>query len=136
MSGVETDRDDSSGGGGEKSKTAKKGKKDTASSAGVGSGGGGASSGDRCDIREPAPLNSPKSAVVDRLKVGQVLRLEVDRSGASPVLKVVDAAGNEAGSLTHRNHARIIECIDELNTYTATVIEKAGGAVTVLIERA
>jgi hypothetical protein len=132
MSGVEPGRDDTASTSGGKSK---KGKSDIGS-AGSGSGGGGASGTDRCDIREPAPLNSPKAVVVDRLKVGDVLRVVVDRSGGKAILKVVDDNGNEAGSLTHRHHARIIECIDELNTYTATVIEKAGGAVTVLIERA
>lgn len=130
MSGTDTDRDDS---GSSKSTT-----RSTSSSAGAGtgSGAGGGQGADPCDIREPAPLNSPKPAVVEKLKVGDVLDIIVDPAGGRAILKVLDRSGNEAGSLTHRHHAKIIVCIDQGNSYTATVIEKAGGAVTVLIERA
>lgn len=65
-----------------------------------------------------------------------MLDIVVDSSDGRAILKVLDRGGNVAGSLTHRHHAKIIECIDQDNSYTATVIEKAGGAVTVLIERA
>ena len=75
MSGVEEDRDDTASTSGGK---AKKDKKGSGSAAGSGSGGGGGSSQDRCNIREPAPLNSPKAVVVDKLKAGDVLRVVVD----------------------------------------------------------
>ncbi len=130
MSGTETDRDDNDSG-----KSRGKSKKAGAGT-GAGSGGGGEAGDDFCDIREPAPLNSPKPAVVEQLKVHDVLKVVADQSGDRPILKVVDSSGNEAGSLTHRNHAAILDCIELGNSYIATVIEKAGGAVTVLIERA
>ena len=44
--------------------------------------------------------------------------------------------GVVAGSLTHRGHVEIIDCIDAGNAYEAVVVQKSGGIVTVRVQRA
>ena len=102
---------------------------------GTGGGGGGSGAPDPCDIVEIAPLNSPQPAVVATLNIGDVLQVNLNRQGAHPVLEVL-AGGQRAGALTHRNHVRIIACIDAGISYQAVVMSKRGGSVEVRIEPA
>ena len=100
-----------------------------------GGGGGGADDGDPCALVQDAPINSPSPSVVSGLTIGDVL--DVFLTGAPPrrVLEVRTAAGATAGSLTHRGHLTLVQCIDAGNAYRATVLSKSGGAVIVRIER-
>lgn len=101
-----------------------------------GGGSGGAGSGDDpCAIVQTAPINSPNPAAVAGLSVGD--SLDVVLTGTAPryVLKVQTLAGVAVGSLTHRGHLALINCILAGNTYQAEVIQKTGGAVVVRIER-
>ncbi len=141
MSGSNTDRGDSytatptatrpSGGGGS-------GGGSGGGGAGGGSGGGGSGGDggdDRCNIVETVPLNSPQPPVIATLSEGDVLDINLDTSGPRPVLEVL-ASGRRAGALTHRNHVRIINCINEGRTYRAVVVRKRGGDVEIRVEPA
>lgn len=105
--------------------------------AGGGSGGGtgGGEGNDPCSIVETVPLNSPQPAVVATLSVGTVLAVNLNRQGPNPVLEVV-SGGQRAGALTHRNHVRIISCIDAGWAYRAVVVSIRGGSVEVRVEPA
>ena len=103
-----------------------------------GSGGGGGGGGpdvDACDIVQTAALNSPQPAVVGRLIVGDVLDVVLGGTVARPILEVREPSGAIAGSLTHRGHVVIVDCIAQGNSYVAVVVQKSGGMVTVRVQR-
>ncbi len=104
---------------------------------GTDAGGGGGTDGDDdpCNFVDRAPLNSPQPDVISGLNLGDILDVVLNTSGPLPVLEV-HAAGRKAGALTHRNHVRIIRCIEAGRAYHAVVIGKVGGAVEVRIEPA
>lgn len=102
---------------------------------GGGGGGGGGPDVDACDIVQTAALNSPQPAVVGRLIVGDVLDVVLGGSTARPILEVREPSGAIAGSLTHRGHVAIIDCIAQGHTYVAVVVQKSGGMVTVRVQR-
>ena len=103
---------------------------------GSGGGGGGDGSPDRCDIVQTVALNSPQAAVVGALNVGDALSVAVGGTPAHPVLEVRTVAGAIAGSLTHRGHVEIIDCISKGHSYKATVVQRSGGMVTLQVQRA
>lgn len=102
---------------------------------GGGSGGAGGPEGDACDIVQTAALNSPQPSVVARLGAGDRLDVMLGGTPARPILEVRDASGAVAGSLTHRGHVAIIDCINRGHDYLAVVVEKSGGMVTVRVQR-
>ena len=109
-------------------------------SAGSASGGAGNAGGvntgvDPCDIVQTAALNSPQPAVVRGLNVGDVLDVVLGGTTARPILEVRTPAGAVAGSLTHRGHVDIIDCIAAGNQYEAVVVQKSGGIVAVRVQR-
>ena len=107
----------------------------TGAGSGVGGGGGGGGASDPCDIVQTAALNSPQPAVVAGLNVGDVLDVMLGGTAARPVLEVRTPGGAIAGSLTHRGHVAIIDCIAAGNQYVAIVVQKSGGIVTVRVQR-
>jgi hypothetical protein len=100
-----------------------------------GGGGGGGSGDDPCAIVQTAPINSPNPAAVAGLSVGDSLDVVLTGTAPRHVLKMQTLAGVAVGSLTHRGHLALINCILAGNTYQAEVIQKTGGAVVVRIER-
>jgi len=104
------------------------------SDTGSGVGGGGPDGVDPCDIVQQAPLNSPQPAVVKTLNVNDILDVVLNTAGPRPILEV-QRAGQVAGSLTHRGHIAIINCIQASNNYQAVVTQIQGGAVELRIER-
>lgn len=62
--------------------------------------------------------------------------MNLNRSGPNPVLEVLASGGRRAGALTHRNHVRIIGCIDAGRSYQAVVVNIRGGSVEVRVEPA
>jgi hypothetical protein len=99
--------------------------------------GGGSGGGmDPCDVVEVVPLNSPQPPVVAGLNIGDILLVALNRAGPNPVLEVLAPSGQRAGALTHRNHIRIINCIDAGRIYRAVVMTIRGGSVEVRIEPA
>lgn len=102
---------------------------------GAGDGSGGPDGDDPCDFTDTAPLNSVQPAVVAKLTEGAILDINLNKSGPNPVLEVL-FQGERAGALTHRNHVRIIRCIEENRKYRAVVIGKRGGSIELRIEPA
>lgn len=123
MSGSSGGRDDSSSSSGST----------TSRTGGAGSGGGGGA--DPCDMVQTAPLNSPQQAVVSTLSIGD--RLDVVLTGSPPrqILEVHAHTGRVAGSLTHRGHLQIIECINQGYSYEAIITALSGAFVTVRVQR-
>lgn len=111
------------------------GAKGTTPTSGGGGDGGGGGAADPCDIVQTAALNSPQPAVVATLNVGDVLNVVLGGTASRPVLEVRAASGAIAGSLTHRGHVAIIDCITAGHQYEAVVVQKSGGIVTVRVQR-
>lgn len=111
------------------------GPKGTTPTSGGGGGGTGGGAPDPCDIVQTAALNSPQPAVVTSLSVGDLLSIVLGGTAARPVLEVRVASGATAGSLTHRGHVAIIDCITAGHQYEAVVVQKSGGIVTVRVQR-
>jgi hypothetical protein len=64
-----------------------------------------------------------------------VLDVVVRLRGMTPILAVVDAAGNDAGSLTFVGYLELIDCIQNRGfDYQATIIQISGGAYEVKVE--
>lgn len=101
----------------------------------AGDGGGSKAGGDPCDIIQSAPLNSPRPATVQNIRVGDILDVVLNTSGARPVLEV-HLRGAVAGSLTHTGHVSIIDCIRSGHRYVADVIARSGAAVDLQVRRA
>ena len=96
--------------------------------------GGAQSGGDKCQtIYRGAGLASPKSAVVSKLKVGDILDLEPQAQGNYYVLYAVKS-GVRAGVVTHKLIDQIIGCIvDGGHKYVAYVTAVQGGSCTLEI---
>lgn len=65
-------------------------------------------------------------------KVGEVMQVDVDKSGRSPVL-VVKRGGVEAGSLTFNGYLIVIGCIDKGVVYEATILDISGAVYEVRV---
>ena len=102
---------------------------------GAGDGGGGGGGIDPCDIVQDAPLNSPQQSVVSGLTVGDVLVVALTGVAPNEQLIVQTASGQIAGSLTHRGHIAVIDCINAGVSYEAVVSAKTGGFVQVRVQR-
>ena len=110
------------------------GRGDGYTGSGFGGGGGAPGGADKCSEVREGPINSPKAAVLARVQVGSVLAVEVDRSGARPVI-VVKLGAEEAGSLTFFGVFALIDCIEKRQfQYQATVIMITSGAHVVRVE--
>ena len=108
----------------------------TQSKPGTVGGGGAGGDPDLCDIVETAALNSLQPGAVGALNVGDILTVNLNRSGPNSVVEVLGSGGQRVGALTHRGHVRIIGCIDQGRAYVAVVLSIRGGAVEVRIEPA
>jgi hypothetical protein len=102
----------------------------------LGNGGATISGGiDPCQRVRRGPINSPKASVLSRLTVGSTLRVDVEVSGATPILAVFDGSGEAAGSLTFIGYWEIIDCIQNRGvSYEATIINISGGIYEVRVE--
>ncbi|NJD90724.1 MAG: hypothetical protein FIA91_04285 [Geobacter sp.] len=79
-------------------------------------------------------LNSPKPEVIAKLKVDDVLDLQLIPSGAAKVLTAVTIQGEVAGSITSSLLSKIIRCIEvEHFSYVAIVKDISGGRCEVII---
>lgn len=73
-------------------------------------------------IIEQVPLNSPKAEVISKLKVGNVLKLEVHVEGGRNILIAVNSKGEKAGTITTASSITIINCIQNGFDFIAVVI--------------
>ena len=83
-------------------------------------------------VRFETDLASPQAAVVATLRVGEVLRVQLDSTGERVVVAAVTTAGAAAGSIATRA-AQLVRCIQSGYSYTAEVLEVAGGVVRVSV---
>jgi hypothetical protein len=106
--------------------------RDDTPSAGGGPIGGGS---DPCQKKRRGPINSPKAAVLSKLPVGAILKVDIQISGTTPILAVFDSSGALAGSLTFIGYLEVIDCIQNRGvTYEATIINITGGVYEVSVE--
>jgi len=104
-------------------------------SGGGGGGGGGESSSTPCEtLRFDAQLTSPQPAVVQSLKNGEVLAVDVANMKGQLVVQVRKKSGQIAGGLTGPDASRLRQCIEQGHMYKATVLTINGGQVRVRIE--
>lgn len=87
---------------------------------------------DCASLFEETVLNSPNPSVISRLKLGDVLDLQVHRTGKAVVLLALHGT-ETAGSITSTLMAKIIDCIGKGFEYVAIVKSIRGGACTVQI---
>jgi hypothetical protein len=85
------------------------------------------------DLVIKAQIASPKATVVSKLKVGDVLDLEVQTIGGAAVV-VLLFNGNIAGGLAAPNLSRLRECIEGGTTYQATITATSGAQLNVTVE--
>lgn len=101
---------------------------------GSGSGSAGGTYDLPCDkLRFEAQLTSPQPAVVAMLSVGNVLDIVVANMGGQIVVQVLKN-GQVAGGLAGPDATRLRNCMNQGNTYSATVRTINGGQVRVLVE--
>jgi hypothetical protein len=99
---------------------------------GGGGGGGGSDDTPQCDkLTTKVILNSPDSKVLNKLKVGDVLIVQLQKP-TGPVV-VVTRDGKVAGSITSAILTSLIRCLELGNQYVAEVLELSAGKCQVLI---
>ena len=76
-------------------------------------------------------LASPKPAVIAKLKVGDILDVQLTPP-VGPV-QLVTSGGEVAGAVLPPDIAKLIQCISDDNEYKAKVLEIKGGNCQVLI---
>ncbi len=89
---------------------------------------------DPCQQTRRGPINSPKAAVLAPLRVGDILQVDVDRSGPAPILIVKSLAGALAGSLTFMGYLELIQCIDAGQQYEAVILSITGAVYEVRVQ--
>lgn len=108
----------------------------SSSPTGGGTGGGSGTpngSVDCSNIAEQTSISSPKADVLSKLKVGDILAVDINGQGTRKIL-VVKFKGKEAGSIsTFAKAATIIDCIENGFIFTAKIVKIQGGAYTVTI---
>lgn len=100
-----------------------------------GSGGGSwtTPTGDSCErLASETTLTSPDRAVISLLNNGTLLDVEVDDSGARPVVRAM-YQGQIAGSITSSIIQRLVECIEDGYQYVAEVQSVQGGTCRVRV---
>lgn len=78
-------------------------------------------------------ISSPKELVIKTLSANDVLRVELERVGATSVV-VLTYGDEKAGGVTHAQTNRLRECIQAGTKYIATVISRSDGQVRVRIK--
>ena len=90
---------------------------------------------DKCDISARVPINSPIPKVVKTLQVGDELDVELRKDGSKKIVAAVTRSGEVAGSLTPRQLADLIECLENGVRYTARVSKIDSGFCEVDLRR-
>lgn len=106
-----------------------KDKQEEGTGEGMGAGGGVAAGSHKCAIFEETALNSPDAAVIKTLRPGEILKLE--KRGRT--IFALTSTGQQAGSITFRRLADLIDCIGQHWTYVAEVKRVTGGMCQVYI---
>lgn len=88
---------------------------------------------DCASIFEKTILNSPKPDVISKIKVGDVLTLELKQFDDRKSLVAVTNDQEVAGSITSATLSKIKSCMDQGFSYIAIVDSIEGGRCTVLL---
>jgi hypothetical protein len=105
------------------------GKPKTGGGAGGGLGGGDGG-GSACDISLDATLASPVPGVVGTLSVGDILSVNLNATGAAPIVEVTADTGAVAGTLAGLPNLRtLIQCLQDGVAYEFEVTSITGGRV-------
>jgi len=93
-----------------------------------------APTGDSCDrLTSETTLTSPDRDVISQLSKGVLLDVEVDNTGARPVVRAM-LNGQIAGSITSSIIQKLVECIEGGYSYVAEVISVQGGTCKVRVK--
>jgi hypothetical protein len=88
---------------------------------------------EQCDkITSETTLSSPVPPVLAKIRKNDLLDIQVDHSGKTPVVRAV-FHGETAGSITSSVIQRIVECIEKGHVYVAEVLSITGGACKVRV---
>lgn len=96
---------------------------------GISLGGGGSGTNICGSLDIETILNSPVEKVVEGLKRGAELQVEVLKKGPVSTLIAKDGQGRIAGSLTPPSLITIINCIEKGFNYVAIILEDVDGGV-------
>ena len=102
-------------------------------SGGGGGGGGGIGKKDCSSLFIKTYLNSPKPSVLNTLKKGDVLQVELAGTGARRIVQASTKKGAVAGSITGADLADLIACINEGYDFVAIVESVSGGSCEVTV---
>lgn len=95
-----------------------------------GSGGGGGGDPPSCPLYVArTQLVSPVPGIADKLSAGDKLTLELS-NGSSPIVAKT-SENKAAGAVAPIRMSFLVDCMNEGNRYTATVVSAISGAVTV-----
>lgn len=103
---------------------------------GGGSRGYGSSGGyepDCSSLQMMTVLNSPQPQVLRQLSKGDRLAIELERTGSARIV-VAKFKGFAAGSITGSLLARLIECLEHGEPFSAVVLSVKGGRCEVRVE--
>lgn len=90
---------------------------------------------DSCEkLTSETTLTSPVRNVIAQLRKDMVLDVDVDDSGATPVVRALHN-GQVAGSITSAVIQKIVACIETGHAYVADVLSVQGGACRVRVRR-
>ena len=112
----------------------KRGKSNDDSGTGAGNGGGGGgSSDDDCIIQFVARIHGPVPGLADLLRVGDVL--DVVRIEGPPIqLGLFNKSNQQVGALAgQRELTRVLNCIENGNSYVAEVQSSSGSMIAVSV---
>lgn len=102
-------------------------------SGGFGGGGGGGSSTPCESLAFETQLSSPKASVIQRLTIGDILKIELKKLDDTFTI-VVSWHAEVAGGLTSPDVQRLRECILSGHEYAATVLSINQGQVKVRVK--
>jgi hypothetical protein len=78
-------------------------------------------------------LNSPKRAVLSRIRKGDLLEIRINKAGPAPIVEALHNA-DVAGTITSSIIQQIAECVEQGYEYVAEVLEVQGGACRVQVK--
>ncbi len=91
------------------------------------------SNGDACDLMIDADLEGVRLPRLVRLKVGDILKVELRAAGAYPTVVCVDDEGEIAGALSaFLNLVQLIRCLRDNVKYQVTVTQLRPGGCHVV----
>lgn len=86
-----------------------------------------------CDLDEIIPVNSPVPSVVNTINVGDPV--DIVLASNPKRIQVITATGQTLGSLTWTGLARIMNCLENGETYKGEIISINNGAIEIRVTK-